>query len=104
MASFILVFSPVRFRQERKLRADSVGFSMYFHLVYSAQSFRDMSGRILTLNVFCEATDRIVTMDNEFVENSTSPSSAFVACPLHMSVWLPLDKWHIGVVWVMGGY
>ena len=34
VASFVLTFSPVRLRLERKLRAVSVGYFMYYHLVY----------------------------------------------------------------------
>ena len=76
---------------------------MFFHLVYSPVFFSDASGRKSTRKVFCEATELVVTIDHEFLGNSTSPPFAFLSCPFHMGISLPLGKRLIGVIWAMEG-
>ena len=74
---------------------------MYFHLVYSAEFFSGTSRRKLTDNVFCEATELMVTMDHELVGNSTSPHFAFLSCPFHIGISLPLGRRLTKVIWAM---
>ena len=97
MASFVLTFSLVPLRLERKLRDGSVGFSVYFHVVYSPEFFAVASRRKSTLKLFGQATELMVLIDHEFVGNSTSPPFAFLSFPLQMDISLPLGKRLIGV-------
>ena len=46
------------------LRARSVGFFMYFHLVFSPEFFSDACGRKSTRKAFCEATELMATIDH----------------------------------------
>ena len=69
--------------------------------VLSSSVLSDAAGRKSTRKVFCEATELIVTMDYEFVGNSTSLPFSFLSCPLHMGISLPLGKRLIGVSWAM---
>ena len=49
---------------------------MYFHLVYSPEFFAVAFGRKSTRKLFLQATELMVTMDHEFLGNSTSPPFA----------------------------
>ena len=77
-ASFVLTFSPVPLRLERKSRAGSVGLLVYLHLVYSPDPFAVASRRKLTRKLFRQATELMVLIDHEVVWNSTSPPFAFL--------------------------
>ena len=70
---------------------------MYFHLVRSREFFAVASGRKLTRKLFRQATELMVLIDHEFVVNPTSLPFAYLSCPLHMSISLPLGKPFIGV-------
>ena len=72
---------------------------MYFHLVCSPEGFGDASGRKSTRILFRQATELMVLMDHHFVGNSTSPSLAFLSCPFHLGILLPLGKRLVGVFW-----
>ena len=92
VASFVLPFSPLSLRLERNLRAGSVLYFMYFHLVYSPDISGVVSPRKSTRKLFCRATELMVTIDHEFVGNSASPPFAFLSYPFHMGMWLPSGK------------
>ena len=92
VASCVWTFSPVPWRMERKLSAGSVGYSTYLYLVYSADFCAAASGRKLTCTVFRQATKTRVTIDHEFIGNSTSPPFAIVSYPSHTGISLPLGK------------
>ena len=70
---------------------------MYFDLVCHTELFALGSGRKRTCKVFCQATEHMVLVDHELLENSTSPFFAFVFMPLHMRISLPLGRQLIGV-------
>ena len=72
---------------------------MYFHLVYSPEVLVVASGRKSTRKLFHQATELMVTMDHEFLGNSTSPPCAFLSCRFHMAISLPLGKGLTGVFW-----
>ena len=99
VASFVLTFSRVPLRLERKLRDGYVGFFMYFHLVYSPEFFAVASGRKSTRKLFRQATELMDFINHEFVGNPTSPPSAFLSCPFQMGISLPLGKRLLGVFW-----
>ena len=54
-------------------------------------------GEKLTRKLFHQATELMAVIDLEFVENSTSPPFAFLSCPIHTGISLPLAKRLIGV-------
>ena len=60
---------------------------MYFYLVCSPELFA----------VATVATKIMVLIDHDFVGNSTSPLFAFLSCPFHMGISLPLGGRLIGV-------
>ena len=99
VASFVLTFSFVALRLKRKLNDGSVGFSMYFNLVYSSEFSANVSGRKSARKPFCQATKLVVVIDHQFVGNSPSPPLAFLSCPCHMGISLPLAKRLIGGFW-----
>ena len=103
VASFVVQFSQARLWLERKLRAGSVGFFTYFHLVYSPEFFSNGSCSKSTLKVLREAIEVMVTIDHELVANSPSPPFAFLSGCFQMSIPLPLEKRLTGVIWVMEG-
>ena len=70
---------------------------MYFHLVYSPDFYAVASGRKLMRKLFRQATELMVTIDIQFVGNSTSPPFAFPSCPFHTGILLPLGKRVTGV-------
>ena len=72
---------------------------MYLHLVYSPEFLVVASGRKSTRKLFHRATELMATMDHEFLGNSTSPPLAFLSCPCHMAISLPLGKGLTGVFW-----
>ena len=78
VVSFVLAFSCVPLRIERKLRDGSLSFSMYFLLVYSPELFANASGRILTRKLLHQGAELMDLIDHEFVGNPTSPSYAFL--------------------------
>ena len=62
----------------------SVGFLMYFHLVYSPEFVAVASGRKSTRKLFRQATVLMDLMEDGFVENPTSAPFAFHQCTFHM--------------------
>ena len=72
---------------------------MYFHLVCSTESFTVTFGRKSTVNLFHQATELMVLIDHGFVGNSTSPPFAFLSCPFHTGISLPLGKRLEGMFW-----
>ena len=72
---------------------------MYFHLVYPPKFFAVASGRKSTRKLFRQATELIVTIDHDFVGNSTSSPFAFLPYPFHMGTSLPLGKRLARVFW-----
>ena len=98
-----LTFPPVPLTLERKLKAESAGFSMYFHLVYSPEFFAAASGRQSTRKIFRQATKLMVLMDQEFLGSCSSSPFAFLSCPFHMGISLLLGKRPTGVFWVTHG-
>ena len=72
---------------------------MYFHLVYSPEFFAVVSGRTSMRKLFRQATELMVLTHHKFVGNSTSPPFAFLSCPFHMGISLPLGKRLTGVFW-----
>ena len=99
LASFVLTFSGVPLRLERKLRDGSVGVLMYSHVVYSPEFFAVASGRKSTRMLFHQATELMNLIDHEFVGNPTSPFFAFLSCLFHMGISLPLVKRLLGLFW-----
>ena len=77
----------------------SVGFFMYFHLVYSPEFFAVACERKSTPKVFRQANKLSVLIGHEFVGTSTFPPFAFLPCPFHTSISLSLGKELIGVFW-----
>ena len=69
---------------------------MYFHLVCSPEFFAVASGMKSTRKLFRQVTELMVLRDHEFVVNPTSPPFAFLSCPFHMGISLPLGKQRIG--------
>ena len=74
------------------LRAASLGYFTYFHLVYSPEFFTVAAGKKLTRKVFRQVTELIVTIDHKFVGKSTSPPFALLSYPFHMGISLSLRK------------
>ena len=72
---------------------------MYFNLVYLSEFSAYLSGRKSTRKFFCQATKLVDVVDHEFVGNYPSPLFAFLSCPFHMGISLPLAKRLIGVFW-----
>ena len=99
LESFVFTFSSVPLRVERKLRAGSLGFFTYFHLVYSAELFAVASERKLTHTLFRQVTELMVTIDREFVGNSTSPPFAFLSYHFDMGISFSLGKGLQRVLW-----
>ena len=97
LASFVLTFSRVPLRLERKLRDRSVEVFMYFHLVYSPEFFAIESGRKSTRNQFRQATELMDVIHHEFEGNPTSPPFALHPCLFDMGILLPLRKRLLGV-------
>ena len=97
VASFVLTFSRVPLRLERKWRDGSVGLFMYFHLVCSPGFIAVVSRRKSNRKLFRQATQLIVLIDHDFVVNPTYPPFAFLPCPFRRDISLPLGKRRLGV-------
>ena len=98
VASFVLTFSPVPLRLERKSSGSSVGFFMYFRLVYSPEFFVVASRRKSTRKLFRQKIKLMVLIDQELVGNSTSPLCILLS-PIHMGISLSLGKRLTEVFW-----
>ena len=72
---------------------------MYFQTGVLTRMFRVASGIKSTRKVFCQATELLVLIDHEFAGNSTSPLFAFLLCPFHMGISLPLGNQLVGGFW-----
>ena len=103
VASFVLDLSPVPLRLERKSRAGSEGFLMYFHLVCSPEIFAVASGRKSTRKVFRPAPKLMDLKDHEFRQNPTSPPYAFLSWLFHVGISLCLGKRVMRVSWATYG-
>ena len=86
VASFVLTFSRVPYRVERRSSAGSVRYFTYLHLVYSPESFAVASQRKSTRKLFRQVTELMVTIDHEFVGKNTSPPFASLSYPFHMGM------------------
>ena len=72
---------------------------MYFHLVYSPDVFAVAPERKLTRRLFRQATELMVNMDHEFINNSTSPPFAFLSYHFHVGISPPMGKRLTRVFW-----
>ena len=72
---------------------------MHFHLVYSPECFAVACGRKSTRKLFRQATELMDLIDHEFVGDPTSRPFAFLPCPFHMNILLPLEKRLLRVFW-----
>ena len=84
-----MTFLPVPLRGERKLSSESVGYFTYLHWVYSPEFFPVASGRKSTRKLFRQATELMVTIEQEFVANSTTPPFALISYPFLRGISLP---------------
>ena len=48
---------------------------------------------------FCQATELMVLIDLELIQNSTPPPFSFRSCPFHMGISLPYGNQLTGVFW-----
>ena len=102
VASFVLTFSRVPLRLQRRLGDGSVGFVMYFHLVYSPEFFAAASGRKSTGKLFRQATELMDIIDHDFVKKyTTSAPFDFHPCPFHMAICF---LWGSGLIGCFGAH